>query len=299
MPMDRFEAMQLFVSVAEQQSFAAAARRQALSPARVTRAVAALEARMGARLLHRTTRAVRLTEAGASYLSHCKRILADLELAESLTASSHRELSGVVSMTAPMLFGRLHVAPVVTAFLKQHARLSMRVLFEDHVLDFFERNIDVAIRIAHLADSNLRAVQVGRVRRVVCAAPSYLRARGTPRHPRELSEHETIAFSDDAALQAWNFAIDARHERIAVRPRLVVNTADLAIAAAKAGHGLTRLLSYQVKDDIDQKRLRVVLADFELEPVPVHVVRVEGREASARVRAFADFAAQQLKAALA
>jgi DNA-binding transcriptional LysR family regulator len=299
MPMDRFEAMQLFVSVAELQSFAAAARRHGLSPARVTRAVAALEAKLGARLLHRTTRAVRLTEAGATYLVHCKRILGDVEVAESLAATSHRDLSGVVSITAPLLFGRLHVSSIVNAFLKQHAQLSMRVLFADHVLDFFDRNIDVAIRIAHLPDSGLRAVQVGHVRRVVCASPSYLRARGTPRHPRELSEHETIGFVDDAALQVWSFAIEGRHERITPRPRLVVNTADLAISAARAGHGLARLLSYQVKEDVEQKRLRIVLAEYEREPVPVHVVRVEGREASARVRAFAEFAASQLKAALA
>jgi DNA-binding transcriptional LysR family regulator len=297
--MDRFEAMLLFVSVAEQQSFVAAARRHALSPARVTRAVAALEARIGTRLLHRTTRAVRLTDAGAAYLGQCKQILAEVQDAESGAVSSHRGLSGQVSITAPVLFGRLHVTPVVSAFLKKHAQVSMRVLFADNVLDFFERNIDVAIRIARLPDSSLRAVQIGRVRRVVCASPAYLRARGTPKHPRELVEHQTIGFSDDAELQAWSFAIEGRHERIALRPRLVVNTADLATAAARDGHGLARLLSYQVKDDIEQKRLKVVLAEYELEPVPVHVVRVEGREASTRVKAFADFAAAQLRAALA
>jgi DNA-binding transcriptional LysR family regulator len=296
--MDRFEAMQLFVSVAEQQSFAAAARKHALSPARVTRAVAALEARVGARLLHRTTRAVRLTEEGASYLGHCKRILGDVEAAESEAAASHRDLSGLVSITAPVLFGRLHVTPVIMGFLKKHPQLSMRVLFADHVVDFFERNIDVAIRIAHLPDSGLRAVQVGHVRRVVCASPGYLRAHGMPRHPRELADHETIGFAGEAETQAWTFAVDGRQERIAVRPRLVVNTADLAIATARAGHGLTKVLSYQVKDDVEQKRLRIVLAEFELDPMPVHVVRVESREASARVRAFADFAAEQLRTTL-
>jgi DNA-binding transcriptional LysR family regulator len=296
--MDRFEAMQLFVSVAEQHSFAAAARRHAVAPARVTRAVAALEAKIGARLLHRTTRAVRLTEAGLTYLGQCKRILSELEVAEALAATSHRELSGLVSVTAPVLFGRLHVTKVVNAFLEQHPRVSMRVSFEDHVLDLFERNIDVAIRIAHLPDSSLRAVQVGAVRRVVCASPAYLRARGTPRHPRELMQHETIGFSDAADQQTWSFKIDGRQERIALRPRLVANTADLAIAAARTGHGCARLLSYQVREDVEKKRLRIVLAEHELPPVPVHVVRVEGRDASARVRAFADFSAQQLRAAL-
>lgn len=297
--MDRFEAMQLFVSVAELSSFASAARRHALSPARVTRSVAALEARIGVKLLHRTTRAVRLTDAGAAYLGHCKQILAELEDAESLAQTSQRELSGSVAITAPLLFGRLHVTPIVNAFLKEHARVSLRVQFADHVLDLFERSIDVAIRIAHLPDSSLRVVQVGEVRRVVCASPSYLRARGTPRTPQDLREHEAIGFSDDAEPQAWSFAVDGRTERSAVRPRLVANTADVAIAAARAGHGLARLLSYQVKQDVAEKRLRIVLAEYELAPVPVHVVRVEGREASARVRAFAEFAAAQLKAALA
>lgn len=290
--------MQVFVSVAELQSFAGAARRHALSPARVTRSVAALEAIVGARLLHRTTRAVRLTEAGATYLAHCKRILGEVEAAEALAASSHRELSGALTVTAPVMFGRLHVAPILTAFLKRHPRVSMRVLFADHLLDFFEQNIDVAIRIQHLADSNLRAIPVGTVRRVVCASPGYLRARGAPAQPRELSEHETIAFTGQAE-HVWTFAIDGRHERVSLRPRLIVNTADLAIAAARGGQGLTKVLSYQVADDVAQRRLRIVLSDYELPPVPVHVVRVEGREASARVRAFADFAAPQLKAALA
>ncbi len=296
--MDRFDAMQLFVSVAEQHSFAAAARRHAVSAARVTRAVAALESRMGARLLHRTTRAVRLTDAGAAYLGQCKRILGELEVAELLAASSHRELSGAVSVTAPVMFGRLHVSKVVTAFLQQHPRVSMRVMFEDHVLDLFERNIDVAIRIQHLPDSNLRAAPVGRVRRVVCASPAYLRANGMPRHPRDLAAHATIGFSDVADMQAWSFAIDGRQARVLLRPRLVANTADLALDAARAGHGCARLLSYQVKDDVEKKRLRIVLPEYELAPVPIHVVRVEGRDASARVKAFADYAALQLQAAL-
>ena len=167
-----------------------------------------------------------------------------------------------------------------------------------NLLDFFEQNIDVAIRIAQLPDSNLHATPVGHVRRVVCASPSYLRARGTPTHPRELVEHDTIAMSGQAEPQAWVFAVDGRQERVALRPRLVSNAADLAIAAARAGQGLTKVLSYQVAEDVAHKRLRIVLSEFELPPVPVHVVRVEGRDANARVRAFAEFAAGQLRAAL-
>lgn len=295
--MDRFEAMQLFVSVAERQSFARAARDHALSAARVTRAVAALEAIVGARLLHRTTRAVRLTEAGATYLGQCKRILSEVEAAESAAASSQRELSGSITLTAPLLFGRLHVSPIVTAFLKRHARVSMRVLFADNVLDFFDQNIDVAVRIANLPDSSFRAVAVGATRRIVCAAPSYLRTRGTPQTPAELTQHDIISFTGQAE-HVWSFAQGGKPERVHVRPRLIVNNADLAVAAARAGHGVTKVLSYQAADDLTNKQLKIVLTDFELPAVPVHIVRLEGREASARVKAFVDFATPRLRAAL-
>jgi DNA-binding transcriptional LysR family regulator len=296
--MDRFDAMSIFVSVAELHSFAAAARRHTLSAARVTRTVAALETVVGAKLLHRTTRAVRLTEAGAVYLGHCKRILGEVEAAEASAVSAHRELSGTITVTAPVLLGKLHVTGIVNAFLKRHPRVTLRVIFADNVLDFFDQNIDVAIRIARLADSNLRAAPVGSVRRVVCAAPSYLRARGTPERPDQLAQHDTIAFTGEAE-HTWTFAAGAQPERLHIRPRLIVNNAELAIAAARAGHGLTRVLSYQVAEDVAHKRLRIVLNNFEPESVPVHIVRLEGREASASVRAFADFAAPLLKSALA
>jgi DNA-binding transcriptional LysR family regulator len=296
--MDRFEAMEMFVSVAEAQSFVAAARRHGLSAARVTRSIAALEARLGARLLHRTTRAVRLTEAGSNYLAHCKRLLLEVTAAEAAAVSSHRELSGALTITAPRMFGRLHVTPVVTAFMKRHPAVTLRVLYSDELLDFFDQNVDVAIRIAPLPDSNMRALQVGSVRRVVCASPQYLRAHGVPQRPQELTEHTIIGFSGLAGPQAWTFAVEGKHERVQLRARLVVNTADLAIAAAVSGQGLTRLLSYQPASELAHKRLRIVLAEYELPPTPVHVLRVEGRNASQVVRAFAEFAAAQLKQVL-
>jgi DNA-binding transcriptional LysR family regulator len=252
---------------------------------------------VGARLLHRTTRAVRLTEAGASYLGQCKRILSEVEAAESSAASSQRELSGSLSLTAPLLFGRLHVGPIVSAFLKRHPRVSMRVHFADNVLDFFDQNIDVAIRIANLPDSSFRALTVGATRRVLCAAPSYLRARGTPQTPSELAQHDTIAFTGQAE-HTWTFVHANKHERVSVRPRLIVNSAELAIAAARAGHGVTKVLGYQAAEDLKSKQLKVILADYELPAVPIHIIRLEGREASARVKAFVDFAAPQLRAAV-
>jgi len=288
----------VFVAVAEKQSFAAAARKLGLSPARVTRAVASLEQRCGARLLHRTTRVVRLTDAGAHYLSECKRILSEVDAAEASAASSQRELHGQVSVTAPVLFGRFHVTPLLLSFLKQHPQVTLRALFHDRVVDLLEQNIDVAVRIAHLPNSSLRAIRVGSVRRVVCASPSYLRAHGTPTHPRDLRGHELIAFSGLGEPRSWSFSIEGKLETIAPRPRLVVNSGDLALDAARSGHGLTQVLSYQVAGAVKDKRLRLVLPEFEVPPVPVHVVHVEGKLASTRVRALVDFTVERLRAVL-
>jgi DNA-binding transcriptional LysR family regulator len=296
--MDRLEMMRVFTHVAEQQSFAAAARRLALSNAQVTRAVAALEQRCGATLLHRTTRVVRLTEAGASYLAQCKRLLSEIEEAEAQAGAAHRELSGQLSITAPVLFGRMHVAPLALAFLKQHPRVSLRALFSDGVVDLFDQNIDVAVRIAVLPDSSLRAVKVGYVRRVVCAAPSYLRARGTPKQPAELMQHDVIAFSGMGEPQAWSFHVAGKPQPLRLAPRLIVNSGEFAIQAALAGHGLTRVLSYQVAEHVAAKRLRIVLAEFEGPEIPVQVVRTEGKGASARVRAFVDYAVGELRTVL-
>lgn len=290
--------MQLFVSVAELQSFAAAARRHGLSAASVTRAVAALESRLGARLLHRTTRAVRLTEVGASYLAQARRIVSEVEQAEDEAQRAHTELTGQLSITAPRLFGQLHVAPVVSAFLKQHRRVSLRVLFSDQVLDFHEQGLDVAIRIAHLPDSGMTAIRVGSVRRVVCASPAYLRERGTPQHPRELAQHDLIAFAGEAAPQAWVFELAGQRERVPLRPRLIVNSTELSVSAAVSGDGLTRLLAYQVARELKQKQLRIVLAEYELPAVPVHVVHAEPRQTSARVRAFVKLATERLTRSL-
>ena len=290
--------MRVFVAVAEASSFAAAARRLSLSPAQVTRAVAAVETRCSARLLYRTTRVVRLSDEGASYLVQCKRILAEIDEIEAAAGSSGRALSGQVSITAPALFGRLHVAPVALDFLKRHQAVTLRTLFSDRVLDLCEENIDVAVRIAHLPDSGLHAVRVGSVRRVVCASPAYLKARGTPRHPSELEGHQVIAFSGMGEPQAWRFTVDGKPQRVHPQPRLIVNGGDLAIQAALAGHGLTKVLSYQIAREVADKRLRIVLSEFEGSEVPVHVVYTEGKSASARVRAFVDHAVERLRAAL-
>lgn len=294
--MDRLDSMRIFVAVAEAGGFAPAARRLALSPPAVTRAVAAVEERIGARLLHRTTRVVRLTEAGTRFLEDCRRILAEVDEAEAAAAGLHAEPRGPVAVTAPVLFGRLHVAPVLFEVAGRYPGLVVRSFFIDRIVHLAEEGYDVAVRIAELPDSGLSAVRVGTVRRVVCASPAYLAAHGTPRSPAELAQHEAIPFSRGPSTRDWVFHQAGRTETAEPRTRLIVNQADVAVAAAVAGHGLTRVLSYQAAAEIRAGRLQLVLEEFEPPPIPIQVVHQEGRRASARVRALVDFLAEGLRA---
>ncbi|WP_437286149.1 LysR family transcriptional regulator [Sorangium sp. So ce406] len=293
--MDRLDTLRVFIAVAEEEGFAPAARRLSMSPPAVTRAIAALEERIGARLLHRTTRIVRLTEAGARFLTDCKRILGEIEEAEASAAGSHAELRGQIGVTAPVMFGRMFVAPVVFDFLARHPRVSARTLLVDRVVDMLDEGLDVAVRIAHLPDSSLTAIRVGTVRLVVCASPDYLAARGAPETPADLTQLDTIGFSQAAWPAEWSFSSGARVEKVLPPSQLLVNTADVAIAAAVAGRGLARVLSYQVGPELRAGRLRIVLPAFEPPPVPVHVVHPEGPRAAARVRAFVDFLVERLR----
>ncbi|MEZ5670492.1 MAG: LysR family transcriptional regulator [Alphaproteobacteria bacterium] len=285
--MDRLDAMRAFVAVADKGGFAPAARQLGLSAPSVTRAVAGLEERIGTRLLRRSTRTVRLTEAGAGYLADCKRILAELADAEAAAAGGHTQPTGQLGVTAPVLFGRFHVAPIVLDFLGRHPSVHVRCLLVDRVVDMLEEGFDVAIRIAQLPDSALTAVRVGSVRRVTCAAPRYLERHGVPRRPEDLARHDRVSFSPMFA---------ERDLPNAPPPRLVANTADQAIAAAVAGLGLVRVLAYQVEAELKHDRLRIVLANHEPPPLPIHVVHAEGRRANAKVRAFVDMAVERLRA---
>lgn len=293
--MDRLETMRVFIAVAEEGGFASAARRLSMSPPAVTRAIAALEERIGTRLLHRSTRVVRLTEAGSRYLSDCKRLLSEIEEAEASAASGHAEPRGQLNVTASVLFGRLYVAPILLDFLALHPHIKVRSLFLDRVVDLLEEGIDVAVRIAHLPDSSLTAIRVGTVRRVLCASPDYLARRGAPRTPADLSAHETIGIALDGNRREWTFEKGSGIEKVPIYPRLVVNTADVAIAAAMAGRGITRVLSYMIGPDVRAGRLQIVLPEFEPAPIPVSVVYPEGRRAAAKVRAFVDFAVDRLR----
>lgn len=294
--MDRLDAMQAFVAVVDAGGFAAASRRLGLSPPAVTRAIAALEARVGARLLHRTTRSVRLTDAGRRYVADARRILAELADAEAEAAGSHRELRGSLAVTASALFGRRHVTPLLLELAARHPRLVLRTLFVDRVVNLLDEGIDVAIRIGPLPDSSLTAIRVGTVRRLVCATPAYLAARGTPAVPADLAGHAVIAFSGLAMARAWPFRVGGRTVRLPVAPRFTANAPDVAIAAACAGLGLTPALSYMVVDELAAGTLVPVLADAEPPPLPVHVVHQAGRHAAARVRAFVDLAVERLRA---
>lgn len=298
--MDRLDGMRVFVAVAEAGGFASAARSLRLSPPAVTRAVAALEERIGARLLHRTTRTVRLTEAGARFLADARRILAELDEAEATAAGAHAEPRGQVAVTAPLLFGKMHVAPVVLDFLARYPEVSARTVFVDRIVDLMDEGMDVAVRIAVLPDSTLSAVRVGHVRRVVCASPDYLARHGRPATPRDLEGFDCIGFQSATMPAPWTFPARTGTGSEVVRPpmRLLVNNADVAMEAAIAGHGIARVLSYQAAEAVRGGRLVVLLADHEPPPVPVQLVHLEGRRAAARVRAFVDFAAERLRAVL-
>jgi len=293
--MDRLQSMRAFVAVADARSFAAAARRLVLSPPALTRAISGLEARIGARLLHRTTRTVRLTEAGARFLADCKRILGEIEEAEAAAAGGSLEPRGQLAVTAPVLFGRMYVAPILFEFLERYAGVTARTLFVDRIVDLLEEDIDVAVRIAHLPDSSLTAIPVGSVRSVVCASPRYLATYGRPRTVDDLAKHKTIAFWPTLASLDWSFGSGSRVRTVRASAQLIVNNNDLAIAAAVAGRGLARVLSYQIVAEVRAKRLEILLADFEPKPLPISVVHVEGRRAAAKVRAFVDMTVERLR----
>ena len=293
--MDRFQEMQVFMAVAHDQGFAAAARRLGLSAASVTRAVAALEVRIGAQLLIRTTRTVQLTEAGQRYLEDCRRILADIQDAEESAAGSHADPRGQLTITAPVLFGDLYVTPLVVGFLEQYPQVSINALLVDRVVSLVEEGVDVAVRIGELPDSSQYAIAVGEVRRVVCGSADYLRRFGRPLHPEELTRARIIATSAIGQQRSWPFMAAGASMSVRLEPRMVVTANQAAITAATLGLGLTRVLSYQVADKVAAGELEIVLEDFELSPLPIHVVYQGGRKAPARVRSFVDYAVQALR----
>ena len=286
--MDRIDAMQAFVAVADLRGFAPAARKLGLSPSGVTRLIAALEDRLGARLLQRTTRKVALTDVGARYLERARRIVSDVEEAESAAEGERTRPSGRLVVSAPIGFGRLHVSPVMSAYLKRYPEVSGELRLSDRIVNLVEDGVDLAVRIGHLADSSLVARHVGEMRRIVVASTGYLEARGEPKTPEAVASHQTIQFGAMSAPPDWRFVGDGREIRVACTPRFATNSADAAIQYAEQDGGLTRVLAYQAADSVKAGRLKVILAKFEQPPLPIHIVYPTSRLLSAKVRSFVD-----------
>ncbi len=296
--MDRFHLMTVYVAVAEAESFAGGARKLAMSPPAVTRAIAALEQRLGIKLLTRTTRYVRATDAGLRYLEHARRIIAEADEADEVAAGVHAAPRGQLAVTAPVLFGRMFVMPSMIEYLKRFPDMSVSALFLDRVVNLLEEGMDVGIRIGDLPDSTMKAIGVGHVRRVVCASPAYLKARGVPKAPADLVAHCVIAASPVSPAVDWKFSHGKKTGSVSVKltPRLSVTSNDAAIVAAAQGFGVTRLLSYQIAPYLASGQLKAVLTDYEPPRLPIHVLHSEGRQASGKVRSFVDLLVENLRA---
>jgi DNA-binding transcriptional LysR family regulator len=297
--MDRLDAMAVLLAAVDAGSLSAAARRLGLPLATVSRRVAELEAHLGARLLTRSSRRLTLTDAGRSYAAAAKRILEEVGEAERAAAGEYSAPKGELMVTAPIVFGRLHVLPVVMDFLAAYPEIAVRLVQADRVIDLQESHVDLAVRIADLPDSSLIALRVGSIRRVVCASPAYVARRGAPQRPADLAAHDCITFEGPIAPDIWAFASGETAATIPIRPRLVVNTAEAAVDAAVAGLGVTRVLSYQVADALRAGTLTLALQDFEPPPSPVSLVYAGQGLLPQKLRAFLDFAAPRLKARLA
>lgn len=297
--MDRFESMSTLLAAVEGGSLSAASRKLGMPLATVSRKVSELEAHLRTRLINRTSRRLMLTDAGRSYVAACKRILEDIGEAERAAAGEYMAPRGDLTVTAPIVFGRLHVLPVVIEFLKTYPDIDVRVALADRVVNLREDDIDLAIRIGDLPDSSLVATRVGAIRRVVCGSPAYFAHRGTPKSPGELSTHDCITFDGLMSPDAWKFAVGKSIVSVAIHSRLTVNTAEAAIDAAIAEVGITRVLSYQVASALRAGTLALALREFEPKPWPVSLVYAGQGLLPLKLRAFLDFAAPRLKARLA
>jgi DNA-binding transcriptional LysR family regulator len=290
---DRFSAMKIFVRVAETRSFSEAARLLYMSAPAATRAVAALEDAIGTRLFVRTTREVKLTEAGRVYLEDCRRILAAVEASDSAAQHAHVAPSGVLTVTAPAMFGQIVVLPILLEYLDDQPNIIGRTVFINRVTNLVHEDIDVAVRIGHLPDSNYHAIPVGFVRNVICGTPAYFEAHGVPHKPADLSKHLVVAATSTLVAQEWRFG-DPTYGMV-VHPRLLCDTDHAAVAAVLAGWGITRMLAYKVASSLQSGALQTVLTDYEEPPVPVHVVHTEGQHAPAKARLFIDKLVSRLR----
>lgn len=297
--MDRLEAMSIVLAVAEAGSLSAAARRLNTPAATASRKISELEVHLRTKLFDRTARKLTPTVAGTSYFAASKRILADLTEAERAASGEYSEATGELIVTGPVNLGRLHLIPILAEFLRLYPKIDARLVLVDRFVSLPEDHVDVALRVGVLPDSRLIALRVGSVRRVTCASPAYLAARGRPSTPDDLAEHDCITYESILAPNAWRFVRDKMEITIAVKPRLVVSYVEAACDAAQAGIGIARVFFHHVAASIEAGTLVTVLDDFETKPLPVSLLYAAGRFMPIKVRAFLDFAAPRLKAQLA
>jgi DNA-binding transcriptional LysR family regulator len=292
--MDHLAAIGTFVRIAETGSLSAAARATRRSLPAVSRSLAQLEQHLGVRLLQRTTRRAHLTEAGQRYFERCKRLLAEFDEANASVSELQRSLAGPITITAPILFGQMHVAPVVTEFLAAHAGVSVDLILTDRFVNIVEEGIDLAVRIGNLPDSGLAARRLATVRRVTCASPRYLKLHGTPNTPSELADHNCLQFSALSPTQYWEFHVAGKARQFRVQGTLSCNHATAMVDAGRSGLGIVMVLSYQVQEAVRRGELRILLEHFEPPPLPVHVVFPSGRMQPVRMRALNDLLADRL-----
>jgi DNA-binding transcriptional LysR family regulator len=296
--MDRIEAMRVFVAALDEGSLVGAARKLGRSPAAVSRAIAFLEAHVGAQLLHRTTRSIKLSEAGERYATACRRVLAVLEEADTAVAEERSAPRGTLTVTAPVAGGEDILRPILDAFLDAAPEVSVRLYLLDRPANLIDEGIDVALRFAHLSDSTLIAMRVGEVRRVVCASPLYLAQHPPIGEPADLAGRQIIAMTH-FGLDSWSFPPppgSSVPRTVQFTPRLVVNSVRAAVASASEGRGVTRLFSYHIAPQLEDGALEIILKDHEHAPLPVHLITPQGRLATPKVRAFVDFALPRLRA---
>jgi len=293
--MDRIHAMTTFVSVVDSGSISAAARRMNTSTSGVSRTISMLESRLNVNLLIRTTRALRLTDAGSVFYDECRRILTDIERIELLATGTHTAPRGPLTVTAPALLGKMYVVPILTEYLRLCPEVDIDCRLDDRVINLISEGVDVAIRVGELPDSSAQAIQVGKLRRVVCATPAYFAQHGMPHKPKDLAEHVTIHAAGLLGLPEWRFLVDSTPVGVRLRPRLTTSTTESAIAAVKSGFGIASLYAYQVDEALRNGELEIALAEYEPRPLPIHIVHREGMYAAQKVRAFIDLAIKRLR----
>lgn len=293
--MDKLHAMQVFVAIAEVGSFAKAARNLAMSPPAATRAISALEEQLGVQLFQRTTRHVRLTDAGERYFVDCKRIISEIKVAEDAVNGIVGEAAGAMAVTAPVMFGRQYILPVITEYLASNPKVEISTLFLDRIVNLMEEDVDVGIRVGSLPDSSLHSVNLGEVGIVTCASPEYLERAGIPEFPEQLREHQLIQTRTSGSQDTWRYLVSGRETVVRCSAQLVVNQNQCAIDAAQSGFGIARVLSYQVADSLESGQLVPLLQEFALPKWPVNVLHREGRNPSAKVRGFVDLLVERVR----